>query len=75
MPVDDYIDEDDEKNEGSSGERNAQSRFAEFECPVCSANNPCDPPIRTGDEPICNYCGTQYLVKVTEAGRLRLREL
>jgi hypothetical protein len=72
MPVDKHTD-DDEADSARDG--NAQSRFSDFDCPVCNANNPCDPALRAGDEPICHYCGSQFLVKVSDAGRIRLREL
>ena len=70
-PVDQHSEDEDEKSDRSS----SRSKFGEFECPDCSANNPCDPPIAEGDEVICNYCGANYLVRVSEAGRLKLKSL
>ena len=72
MPVDPYdFDDDDDKDTGMTG---AHTRFREFDCPSCNANNPCDPPFGDGEEILCNYCGTEFRVKVTDEGRLKLRE-
>lgn len=71
-PHDDYDDDDDKKEAGSTG---PNSRFKEFDCPSCNANNPADPPFGDGEEVLCNYCGTEYRVKVTDEGKLRLREI
>jgi hypothetical protein len=71
MPIDQY-EEEDEKEDKSGG---ASSKFREFDCPSCNANNPCDPPFADGDELLCNYCGTQYHVRVTEEGRVKLKEV
>ncbi len=53
----------------------ASTRFKEFDCPSCNANNPADPPFGDGEEVLCNYCGTEYKVKVTDEGKLRLKEI
>jgi hypothetical protein len=71
MPVDKY-EEADEKEEKAGG---PHSQFKEFDCPSCSANNPCDPPFANGDELICNYCGAQYKVVVTDEGRAKFKEM
>jgi transcription elongation factor Elf1 len=71
MPVDQYEDEDN-KEGGTSG---ANSRFKEFDCPSCNANNPVDPAFGDGDEILCNYCGEQFKVKVNEEGRMKLKEM
>lgn len=70
MAIGQDFDDDDEKAQQGG----AQSTFREFDCPSCNANNPSDPPFGDGDEILCNYCGTEYLVKVTDEGRLKLRE-
>jgi hypothetical protein len=31
--------------------------------------------LRDGDETRCNYCGTEYKVRIQDDGRLRLKEL
>ena len=72
MPVDQYDMEDDEKEAQAGG---SSSRFSEFDCPGCSANNPVDPAFGEGDEVLCNYCGTEYRAKVSDEGRLKLREV
>ena len=71
MPVD--LNQSDEEDADQRAE-GTKSRFKEFECPDCSANNPCDPPFGQGDELICNYCGSQFVAKVSDAGKLKLRE-
>ena len=71
-PHDDYEDDDDAKEAGASG---AASKFKEFDCPSCNANNPSDPPFGAGDEVLCNYCGEQYMVRVSDEGKLRLKEM
>jgi transcription elongation factor Elf1 len=72
MPIDQY--EDHDEDERSSPTTGRQS-FKEFDCPSCNANNPCDPPLSEGDEILCNYCGSEYQVRVTDGGKLRLREI
>ena len=47
----------------------------DWDCPSCNANNPVDPAIADGDELICNYCGTTFLAKFTDDGRVKFKEL
>ena len=68
MPHDQF--EDDDDKELAPGTQT----FKEWECPGCDANNPADPPIGTGDEALCNYCGVEYRVTVTDEGKLKLRQ-
>ncbi len=72
MAPDDQYEDDDEKDASPGG---GGATFKEFDCPSCNANNPCDPPIGDGDEVLCNYCGSEYRVKVTEEGRPKFKEL
>jgi hypothetical protein len=71
MPVDGYEGDDDDRKGEPGG---TKSTFKEFDCPGCSANNPCDPPFGDGDEVLCNYCGTEYKVKVNDEGRAKFKE-
>jgi hypothetical protein len=71
VPIDQY-EEADEREDKAGG---PHSKFKEFDCPSCNANNPCDPPFVDGDELLCNYCGTQYQVRVTDEGRAKLKEI
>ena len=71
-PSGDDYDDDDKKEAGTGG---ANARFKEFDCPSCNANNPAGDPFGDGEEVLCNYCGEQYMVKVTEEGKLKLREM
>jgi DNA-directed RNA polymerase subunit RPC12/RpoP len=61
--------DDDEKIEVGG----ATKRFKDWDCPSCNANNPCEG-IGNGDEVLCNYCGTEFLVKVNDEGKMKLRE-
>jgi len=67
MALDDFNENDDGKEQGR--------RFGDFDCPNCDANNPYDDKFGDGDEIRCYYCGAEYRVKVTEEGRLKLREI
>ena len=71
-PVDQYSEDEDERSEERSP---GSAKFGEFECPDCTANNPCDPPIEAGDEVVCNYCGASYLAQVSESSKLKLKSL
>jgi DNA-directed RNA polymerase subunit RPC12/RpoP len=71
MAVDQNYDEDDDPKDGSM--EGADRRFGEFDCPECGANNPYDDKFGQGDEIRCFYCGDEFLVKVTDSGRLKLR--
>ena len=70
MPGGDYDFDDD----GKKGEGSGKRVFKEFDCPSCSANNPSEG-FGDGDEILCNYCGTEYLVKVTDEGKPKFKEL
>ena len=65
------FDEDDLDADEKTG---AARRFGDFDCPVCSANNPYDDRFGDGDEIRCYYCGLEFQVKVTDEGRLKLKE-
>lgn len=54
--------------------RVAKRRFLEFDCPICQANNPTEA-FGEGDDILCHYCGTHFLVKVSSEGKLSLREI
>ncbi len=71
MPIDQFEDDDEKGNRPVS----ARLKFKEFDCPGCSANNPCDPPFSQGDEILCNYCGCEFEVRITEEGKVKLREI
>jgi transcription elongation factor Elf1 len=63
-------DEDDDKPEVTKGKK-----FDEFDCPSCNANNPWPDGLHEGDEIHCHYCGTSYLVRVSDEGKLKLKEI
>jgi hypothetical protein len=72
-PLDDYSEQEDEdKKSGKS--LGVKRKFDEFDCPVCSANNPFDT-FGNGDDVLCGWCGLQFLAIVDEDGKLRLKEL
>jgi transcription elongation factor Elf1 len=66
----DYDDDDDDKAEGKK-----KKKLDEFDCPSCNANNPWPDGLHEGEEINCHYCGTSYLVRFTDEGRLKLKEI
>ncbi len=70
MPMDHYEDDDANKELAAAGPK---SKFKEFDCPDCSANNPVDPPFGQGDEILCNYCGSSFDVKVSDEGKAKFK--
>jgi ribosomal protein S27E len=73
MPIDHGYGEDDEPADASA--EGAARRFGDFDCPDCNANNPYDDAFGDADEIRCYYCGAEFLVLVTDAGRLKLKHL
>ena len=71
MPVDAFSDDDDDKELKGEG---GAARLKDFDCPVCNANNPCEPYAGEGDEVMCHYCGTDFDVRLRDGGRLVLKE-
>ena len=67
-----YDPDDDEDNKDLAG---GKRKYKEWDCPSCNANNPAGEPISDGDELICNYCGTTFLAKLTDEGKLKLKEM
>ncbi|HYQ82029.1 MAG TPA: hypothetical protein VEP68_11025 [Anaeromyxobacteraceae bacterium] len=74
MPYDPHSGDEDEL-EGQRAVQSASRRFNDFDCPACSANNPYDDGFGDGDEVLCYYCGQEFKVRVSDEGRLRLKEL
>lgn len=72
MPVDLHDDDDELK---AAAKASSEAVFKDYDCPGCNANNPCDPPIGEGSEVLCNYCGTEFVAKVTDGGKLKLKEV
>lgn len=68
MPLDDYSESDEKETEKGI-------KFFEFDCPVCNANNPYPDGFCPGEEIRCYYCGTEFAVRLSEEGKLKLREL
>ena len=72
MPQDSHPGDDDEvEAQAAAG---SSRRFNDFDCPACNANNPYDDGFGDGDEVLCYYCGQEYRVRVSDEGRLRLKE-
>lgn len=71
MAFDQGYEDDDEPVRGAEAGR--ARRFADFDCPDCSANNPYDDGFGDGDDVRCCYCGQDYRVIVSDAGRLKLK--
>lgn len=72
MVNDSYGEEEEEDGQDAKHGRPARK---EFDCPSCNANNPLEDAIEDGSELLCNYCGSEYRAKVTEEGRVKLREI
>lgn len=66
---------DDGDSDDEGGGSGKPKKFDEFDCPGCNANNPWPDGLHEGDEINCHYCGTSFLVKITEEGKLKLREI
>lgn len=64
-------DDDDHRKEVEGPKK----KINDYDCPSCNANNPIGDPPKDGDELICNYCGTTFLVKLTDEGKLKLKEM
>jgi len=69
MPIDAY-DDDDSREQGRSGKGPT-----DFDCPSCNANNPVEAPLQDRDEVLCHYCGGHFLVRKTDEGRVKFKEL
>ena len=69
MPIDKNAEEEDLREE------RRQRAYTDYDCPTCNANNPVEMALRDGDETSCNYCGSEYKVRITDEGRLKLKEL
>lgn len=69
MSLNYYEDDDDKKDSDSKGARK------DFDCPECNANNPLEEALSDGQEVLCNYCGCEFLVKATDSGRFKFKEL
>ncbi|MCI0572828.1 MAG: transcription elongation factor 1 family protein [Myxococcaceae bacterium] len=68
------MEHDDDEDVGDSPGRTGRGA-TEFDCPSCNAHNPVDDPLTEGAEVLCNYCGSQFQVRISSEGRLKLREL
>ena len=65
----DYDDDDDKPEKGK------KKKLDEFDCPSCNANNPWPDGLNDGEEINCHYCGTSYLVRFSDEGKLKLKEI
>ena len=68
MAHDAYDEEEDRPSSKNEGKK-------EFDCPSCNANNPLEDVIVDGAELLCNYCGSEYRAKVSDEGRIKLKEM
>jgi hypothetical protein len=71
MPQDLHEDDETLKDGEREGRRGAKK---DFDCSVCSANNPTDDAIKDGDELTCHYCGTEFKARL-DGTKLRLKEI
>ncbi len=65
-----YDDDDDDKELSGT-----KKKFFEFDCPSCNANNPWPDGFVDREEINCHYCGTSFQVKLSDEGKLKLREM
>ena len=70
MPMDDFSDDAEKASDLS-----AMKVFDEFDCPVCNANNPYGDGFKPNEEIRCFYCGTAFIARVDDSGKLKLKEL
>lgn len=64
-------DDDDKASAGKPGKR----QFFEFDCSVCNANNPWPDGFTDKNEVMCHYCGTSFEARLTDEGKLKLKEI
>ncbi len=64
-------DDDDDKPDDSGKKK----KLDEFDCSSCNANNPWPDGLHEGDEIHCHYCGTSFLVRISDEGKLKLKEI
>ena len=65
-----FDDDDDKERKGKPGKGRK-----EFDCPTCEANNPTEDPIKDGSEVRCHYCGNEFLVSLSDTGRMKFKEV
>jgi transcription elongation factor Elf1 len=68
MPLDHYDDDDDSKSAAKAGRK-------DFDCPECNANNPLEAALEDGQEVLCNYCGCEFKVSISQEGRVKFKQL
>ncbi|HOX46105.1 MAG TPA: hypothetical protein PK668_21055 [Myxococcota bacterium] len=67
----------DDQHDGGEDEKAGEKvkRLFEFECPLCSANNPYDDGFGAGDEVRCYYCGSEFRCSIDDmTGKPKYRE-
>jgi transcription elongation factor Elf1 len=63
-------------SDDEGGESGGPGRvYKDFDCPICNANNPLDEPLADGTEVRCFYCGQEFRARITDEGKLKLREV
>lgn len=65
-----HYDDDDDKDVAGP-----KKKFFEFDCPSCNANNPWGDGFVDGEEVNCHYCGTSFQARISDEGKLKLREV
>ncbi len=66
----DRSDDDDDKAKTSP----AKAKFFEFDCPVCSANNPVADGFMHKEEVMCQYCGCAFEARVSDELKITFKE-
>lgn len=70
----DYSHNDDDDDKKSSKSKSGKAP-KDWDCPTCEANNPTDEGIANGHELRCNYCGNEFMVSFTDAGKMKFKEI
>lgn len=64
-------DDEDDKPAAKPG----KTKYFEFDCPNCNANNPWPDGFVNKEELHCHYCGTSFEARIGDDGRLKLKEM
>ncbi len=70
------VQEYDSSDDDDGPKRGGGRALRDWDCPDCSANNPCDEKVsEKGVELRCNYCSNEYRITVGDDGKLKFKEI
>ena len=67
--------DDDDDDEKAPKLKPGQTLFFEFDCPQCNANNPWPDGFKHKEEISCHYCGSSWEARISDEGKLKLKEM